>query len=72
MARAWTTTGKGGFERVTFSHLRVLVTMILLDEAAGTIVGPSPRGLSLRNFRTLRNDLNRTRNEDDAVIILYA
>lgn len=46
--------------------------MILLDEAAGTIVGPSPRGLSLRNFRTLRNDLNRTRNEDDAVIILYA
>lgn len=43
--------------RVTFSHLRVLVTMILLDEAAATIVKPFP-WVVLEIFESFRHDLN--------------
>lgn len=50
--------GKEGSTRVTFSHLRVLVTMILLDEAAGTIVKAFPR-VACGIFERSRNDLNR-------------
>lgn len=44
--------------RVTFSHLRVLVTMILLDEAAATIVKPFPWVVVLEIFESFRHDLN--------------
>lgn len=50
-------TREGGLERVTFSHLRVLVTMILLDEAAATIVKPFP-WVALGIFESFRDDLN--------------
>lgn len=43
--------------RVTFSHLRVLVTMILLDEAVATIVKPFP-WVVLEIFESFRHDLN--------------
>lgn len=46
-----------GLGRVTFSHLRVLVTMILLDEAAATIVKPFP-WVVLEIFESFRHDLN--------------
>lgn len=43
---------------VTLSHLRVLVTMILLDEAATIIVKPFPCSV-LEIYQSFGDDLNR-------------
>lgn len=62
-------TREGGLERVTFSHLRVLVTMILLDEAAATIVKPFP-WVALGIFESFRDDLTTARTSQHATVIM--